>query len=377
MFHPFHLQVKKGSMDKKIVIEKIVCLTGSTKYPEHLGFTKIGALMGAAFAWGVVTDTGGERNAASFGSDISCAARSAGLMRWVVGVLTGASGASGECSVTALPSALKYDPVLFSGGGLASLVDEMTASDNRRPSSCEAWMEMSSAVVPVRSMLISGELSVGSVVFESASPSSSISRADIDDGSSRVCDMLRREWSGWPYGIAEVLLGVGTCEVDGDGRSGIGDEMPLPGSSWMADIDSDSPRPLKDLRGTLRVTSPPKEPFCDRDGCPANEGRRDSAGVVAVGVAGPSCPWSNICSLVANSCLHTQLIPIKKYQAWKPTHLHILHLIRRRGPPGVFGRESEGVRGYFANISVWGGDPSPSDIKNFWWVNVTSDKSLR
>lgn len=37
-------------MDEKIVIEKIVCLTGSTKYPEHLGFTKIGALMGAAFA---------------------------------------------------------------------------------------------------------------------------------------------------------------------------------------------------------------------------------------------------------------------------------------------------------------------------------------
>jgi hypothetical protein len=88
-------------------------------------------------------------------------------------------------------------------------------------------MEMSSAVVPVRSMFIAGELSV----FESVSPSSSISKADIDDGSSRVCDMLRREWSGCPYGIAGVHLGVGTCEVDGDGRSGIGDEMSFPGSS--------------------------------------------------------------------------------------------------------------------------------------------------
>jgi len=299
-------------MNEKIVIEKNIWLTGSTKYPEHLGFTKIGALIGTAFdaePWGVVTDAGGERNAASFGSDISCAARSAGLMRWVVGVSTCASGASEVCSVTALPSALKYDPVLLSGGGFVSLADEMTASDNRRPRSCEAWMEMSSAVVPVRSMLISGELSVSWVAFGSASPSSSISRADIDDESSRVCDMLRREWSGWPCGIEGVFLGVGTCEVDGDGRSGIGDEMSFPGSSRMANIESDSPRPpLKD-RVVLRVTSPPKEPFCNRDDCPA-EGRRDPAGVVPVGVAGPNCPWSNICSLVANSCLHTLWIPI-------------------------------------------------------------------
>lgn len=46
------------------------------------------------------------------------------------------------------------------------------------------------------------------------------------------------------------------------------------------------------------------------------------------------------------------------------TYLHILHLIRRRGPPGVVGAESEGVRGYLANMSVSGGEPSPSTIKD-------------
>ena len=45
-------------------------------------------------------------------------------------------------------------------------------------------------------------------------------------------------------------------------------------------------------------------------------------------------------------------------------HLHILHLIRRRGPPpGVLGAESEGVWGNFANMSVSGGEPSPSGIE--------------
>lgn len=45
------------------------------------------------------------------------------------------------------------------------------------------------------------------------------------------------------------------------------------------------------------------------------------------------------------------------------TNLHILHRIFLLTPPGVGGSESEGVRGYFANISVSGGDPSPSVIR--------------
>lgn len=43
-------------------------------------------------------------------------------------------------------------------------------------------------------------------------------------------------------------------------------------------------------------------------------------------------------------------------------HLHILHRIRRRGPPGVAGADSVGVRGNFANMSVSGRVPSPSTV---------------
>jgi hypothetical protein len=67
----------------------------------------------------------------------------------------------------------------------------------------------------------------------------------------------------------------------------------------MQDIESDSPRQLlKDLYVALRVTSSPKEPLCDRGNCPVDdrgwgldpEGRRELAGVVSAGVAGPNCP---------------------------------------------------------------------------------------
>ena len=37
-------------------------------------------------------------------------------------------------------------------------------------------------------------------------------------------------------------------------------------------------------------------------GCEELEGRLEPTGL-STGVAGPSCPWSNICSRVANSCL--------------------------------------------------------------------------
>lgn len=66
-----------------------------------------------------------------------------------------------------------------------------------------------------------------------------------------------------------------------------------------------------------------------------------------MGVAGPTCPWSSICSRAASS--------------WR----HILQRIRRRGPfigpPGVGGLESDAERGKRANISVEGRLPSPSE----------------
>ena len=63
------------------------------------------------------------------------------------------------------------------------------------------------------------------------------------------------------------------------------------------------------------------------------------------GVAGPTCPWSSICSRAASSVRQN------------------LHLIRRRGTcaPGVGGQESPGVRGKEANMLVEGRVPSPSD----------------
>jgi hypothetical protein len=75
------------------------------------------------------------------------------------------------------------------------------------------------------------------------------------------------------------------------------------------------------------------------------DGLLEPAGVTLAGVEGPSCPWSSMCSRVASSCLH------------------ILHLIFLRGPPGVLGTESVGVRGNLANMSVEGGEPSPSEVE--------------
>lgn len=79
-----------------------------------------------------------------------------------------------------------------------------------------------------------------------------------------------------------------------------------------------------------------------------DDGLREGAGEAKVGVAGPTCPWSSICSLAASS--------------WR----HILQRMRRRGPPGVAGAESEGVRGNFAKKSV-SIDPSPSVRHAFWY----------
>ena len=92
------------------------------------------------------------------------------------------------------------------------------------------------------------------------------------------------------------------------------------------------------------------------------EDRRDAAGDLA-GVAGPSWPWSSMCSRAASSCLGLSSLRV----IWlNPTtaHLHILHRIRRRGPPpGVLGAESEGVWGNFASMSVSDREPSPPGIK--------------
>lgn len=75
--------------------------------------------------------------------------------------------------------------------------------------------------------------------------------------------------------------------------------------------------------------------------CTDADGRREGAGEAKAGVEGPTCPWSSMCSRAASS--------------WR----HILHQMRRRGPPGVAGAESEGVRGNLAKKSV-SMDPSPS-----------------
>ena len=76
----------------------------------------------------------------------------------------------------------------------------------------------------------------------------------------------------------------------------------------MVDMDKDSPSfELKEsLDGWRGADSPDGRRDTDMV-CEEPDGRLEPAGLPAgdTGVAGPSCPWSNICSRVANSCLIT------------------------------------------------------------------------
>jgi len=139
----------------------------------------------------------------------------------------------------------------------------------------------------------------------------------------------------------------------------------------MADMDNEADRPESPLvpsmgdRGEGRV-GPDEDPRRGREIPSAppegrredeEEGRRGATSLVdglleeagekaTIGVGGPSCPWSSMCSRFASSVRH------------------ILHRMRRLGPPGVAGAESVGVRGNFANMSVSGADPSPFKISS-------------
>ena len=70
----------------------------------------------------------------------------------------------------------------------------------------------------------------------------------------------------------------------------------------IEDIDKDSPNfELKESLEGRRGADSPGPRGIDMD-CEEFEGRLEPTGL-STGVAGPSCPWSNICSRVANSRL--------------------------------------------------------------------------
>ena len=70
----------------------------------------------------------------------------------------------------------------------------------------------------------------------------------------------------------------------------------------IEDMDNDSPNfELKESLDGRRGADSPGHRGTDT-ACEELEGRLEPTGL-SVGVAGPSCPWSNICSRVANSCL--------------------------------------------------------------------------
>ena len=70
----------------------------------------------------------------------------------------------------------------------------------------------------------------------------------------------------------------------------------------IEDMDKDSPNlELKESLDGRRGADSPGHRGTDT-ACEELEGRLEPTGLSA-GVAGPSCPWSNICSRVANSCL--------------------------------------------------------------------------
>ena len=73
----------------------------------------------------------------------------------------------------------------------------------------------------------------------------------------------------------------------------------------IEDMDKDSPNfelkeSLDGLDGRRGADSPGHRGV--GMGCEEFEGRLELTGL-STGVEGPSCPWSNICSRVANSCL--------------------------------------------------------------------------
>ena len=102
----------------------------------------------------------------------------------------------------------------------------------------------------------------------------------------------------------------GFCEV-GEGFEGIASGSScIVAFSWMEVIESVSERPevaereglLEGLRDEPPSTRPPW--LLDEAMLGVElEGLRDTDGVPAAGVAGPNCPWSNMCSRAASSCL--------------------------------------------------------------------------
>lgn len=225
-------------------------LTGSTKYPEHLVFKRIGGL------FTILGEAGefAERRAARVGFANKCKDSSEGRIK---------------CSAGSEAPPVEFPPLdCASGWTLPSTTVETTASDNWRPNMWAASIETSSLL---ESSSVEDDLA--GKVFDSVSLSSSISKAEVE--SIEVCDMLRSVWMGWAL-----------CTVVGS----------------IEDMDKDSTNfELKESLDGRRGADSPGHRGIDT-ACEELEGRLEPTGLSA-GVEGPSCPWSNICSRVANSCL--------------------------------------------------------------------------
>jgi len=246
------------------------------------------------------------RSAANFGLAYSCAARSCALCRPLAVV-------DGTVPFADLSAAPSLDSSSAAGGGDFADVPPVAGEGIADESSNVAVAEIEDIVSPDRAAMVDGRRTRtserrgdrvpivptdgrrdgGLDLAGDASSSSSVSIADVDDldradNAVRPCiDDLR--------GVA-ALPGAPPADGRRDGTLLFG--ASASSSVSRADIDREAARPANtppSIEGRL-----PNELVRER----GFEDRRESAGERAMaGVGGPSCPWSSMCSLDANSIL--------------------------------------------------------------------------